>query len=222
MAVFAFLRVSTEKQTLDNQQLEVLAWANRERISIDEFIQIQVSTRKQQLVDVVKAMTDRMQVGDMLIVTELSRIARSMQQLLVTVNTLVDRGITLVSIKENLRLSLANNKDLQSKVMVALFSILYEVERDMISERTKRGLERARADGKTLGRPKGAVVASKLDRHTEEIRVLVMAGCPYAVLGRKFGCHHQTVSHFVKSRRLDESVAIDCTPIEPRRKTETR
>lgn len=217
MTVFAFLRVSTEKQTLDNQQLEILTWANREKISVDEFVQIQVSTRKAQLVVAVKAMTDRMQPGDMLIVTELSRIARSMQQLLVTVNTLVDRGITLVSIKENLRLSLANSKDLQSKVMVALFSILYEVERDMISERTKRGLERARADGKTLGRPKGAIVASKLDRHTEEIRTFVLAGCPCAVLARKYGCHPQTVSHFVKSRRLDTPAATDCT--EGQRKT---
>lgn len=206
MAVFAFLRVSTEKQTLDNQQLEILTWANREKISVDEFVQIQVSTRKKQLVVAVKQMTDRMVSGDMLIVTELSRLARSMQQLLVTVNALVDRGITLVSIKESLRLSSANSKDLQSKVMVALFSILYEVERDMISERTKRGLERARADGKTLGRPKGALVASKLDRHTEEIRSLVLAGCPYAVLARKFKCHPQTVSHFATSRRLKEPV----------------
>lgn len=204
MAVVAFLRVSTEKQTLDNQQLEILTWANREKICVDEFVHIQLSTRKKPLVAAVKAMTDRMRPGDMLIVTELSRLARSMQQLLVTVNTLVDRGIMLVSIKEGLRLTLANNKDLQSKVMVALFSILYEVERDMISERTKRGLERARADGKILGRPKGAIVASKLDRYTEEIRALILAGCPYAVLARKFGCHHQTVSHFVKSRKIRE------------------
>jgi DNA invertase Pin-like site-specific DNA recombinase len=110
-----------------------------------------------------------------------------MQQLLVTVNALVDRGITLVSIKENLRLSLANSKDLQSKVIVALFSILYEVERDMISERTKRGLERARAGGKTLGRPDGKTSRSKRDGEEEEISVLA-ASCPLTALARKFGC----------------------------------
>lgn len=202
MAVFAFLRVSTDKQQLDNQQLEILTWANRERVTVDEFVQIQVSTRKRQLVAVVKQMTDRMRKGDMLIVCELSRLARSMQQLLVTVNELVDRGITLVSIKEGLRLSTANSKDLQSKVMVALFSILYEVERDMISERVKRGLDRARADGKSLGRPKGKTSRSKLDGKEEEIRALLEVGCPLTVMSRKFGCDRDTVRSFIASRGL--------------------
>lgn len=202
MRVVAFIRVSTDRQTVENQKLEILTWANKERLVVDEFVEAQVSTRKIQLATLVDAIVSSMVKGDILVVTELSRLARSLRQLLTAINDLVERGLTLVSIKEGLRLSTVNQQDMTSKVMVTMFSLLYEVERDMISERTKRGLDRARASGKLLGRPRGRLSKSKLDMHADDIREMVRLGCPFAVLGRKFGCHSQTVSRFARSRGL--------------------
>ena len=110
-------------------------------------------------------------MGDRLLVSELSRLGRSLGQVIQIVDTLVHRNIRFIAIKEGIEFD--GQQDLQTKVMIALFGLFAEVERDLISERTKEGLAAAKAQGKLLGRPKGALGKSRLDGKEQDIRVLL-------------------------------------------------
>ena len=116
-------------------------------------------------------MLGTLEPGDRLLVSELSRLGRSLSQVIQIVETLVQRKIRFIAIKEAIEFD--GKQDLRTKVMIALFGLFAEVERDLISERTKEGLAAARAKGRLLGRPKGALGKSKLDGKEEEIRILL-------------------------------------------------
>jgi DNA invertase Pin-like site-specific DNA recombinase len=109
--------------------------------------------------------------GDRLVVSELSRLGRSLGQVIQLIDELVKRKVRFAAIKENIRFE--RTQDLQTKVMIALFGLFAEIERDLISERTKEGLVAARARGRPLGRPQGSLGTSKLDGKEEEIRKLL-------------------------------------------------
>ena len=117
-------------------------------------------------------MLERLAPGDRLIVSELSRLGRSLGQVIHIVDELVKRKIRFTAIKESIHFE--GKQDLQTKVMVALFGLFSEVERDLISERTREGLASARAKGRLLGRPKGVLGKSRLDGKEEEIRLLLL------------------------------------------------
>jgi hypothetical protein len=109
--------------------------------------------------------------GDRLIVSELSRLGRSLGQIIHIVDTLVKRNIRFVAIKETIRFE--GKQTMQTKVMVALFGLFAEVERNLISERTREGLIAAKAKGKLLGRPRGSLGRSKLGGKELEIQTLL-------------------------------------------------
>ena len=109
--------------------------------------------------------------GDRLLVSELSRLGRSLSQVIQIVDTLGQRKIHFIAIKECIEFDA--QQDLRTKVMIALFGLFAEVERDLISERTKEGLAAAKAKGKLLGRPKGALGTSRLDGKEQDIRVML-------------------------------------------------
>ncbi|MFC2165968.1 recombinase family protein [Acidobacteriota bacterium] len=110
--------------------------------------------------------------NDRLIVSELSRLGRSLGQIIHIVDQLIKNSISFVAVKENIVVN-GEKQDMQTKVMVALFGLFSEIERDLISERTKEGLAVARAKGKLLGRAKGTLGKSKLDGKEEEIENLL-------------------------------------------------
>jgi DNA invertase Pin-like site-specific DNA recombinase len=112
-----------------------------------------------------------MQAGDLLLVSELSRLGRSVGQIIQIVDDLVKNQIRLVAIKEDIRLD--GRQDIQSKVMVTLFGLFAEIERDLISERTREGLAAAKAKGHPAGRPKGSLGQSRLDGREAEIKMLL-------------------------------------------------
>ena len=99
-------------------------------------------------------------------------------------------------------IDLNGSKDMASKVMITMFSLFVEIERDLISERTKEGLKRARAQGKLLGRPKGIPGKSKLDGKEQEIKDLLSKGVTKVNIARICGVGATTMSHFIKSRKL--------------------
>ena len=171
MKTMAYLRVSKDSQDVNNQRLAILEFARQERREIGEFMEVQVSSRrspKERQLDVLLA---RLEPGDTLIVSELSRMGRSVGEIITTVDTLVKQRIRLIAIKEGIRLERQQN--LQTKVMVTLFGLFAEIERELISLRTKEALAAARAAGKRLGRPQGRLGASKLDGKEAEIRRLL-------------------------------------------------
>jgi DNA invertase Pin-like site-specific DNA recombinase len=141
-------------------------------------------------------------------VSELSRLGRSLGQVIHIVDELVKRKIRFTAIKEGIHFE--GKQDLQTKVMVALFGLFAEVERDLISERTLEGLASARAKGRLLGRPKGALGKSRLDGKEEEIRLLLQKQVskasiakmsasrdpPFTALSRRGGYAHILKGYF--------------------------
>ena len=171
MKTVAYLRVSTRSQDLANQKLAILEFSQKRRFPIDQFIESRISSRQSPLERRIDEMLGTLEPGDRLLISELSRLGRSLSQVIQIVETLVRRKIRFIAIKEGIEFD--GKQDLRTKVMIALFGLFAEVERDLISERTKEGLAAAKAKGKRLGRPKGALGTSRLDGKEQDIRALL-------------------------------------------------
>src|SRR4051794_34377694 len=150
MKTVAYLRVSTGSQDLANQKMAVLDYARQKRFAVDRFVEVQASTRKDPAQRGIEELLGTLAAEDRLVVSELSRLGRSLGQVIRIVDELVKRKVRFVAIKEAIRFE--GKQDMPTKVMIALFGLFAEVERDLISQRTKEGLAAARAKG-SLARP---------------------------------------------------------------------
>ena len=195
-----YIRVSTDKQTVDNQRLAIHEYCHRNKFQVDDWIEVNMSSRRTPAQRRIDELLERLKEGDCLIVAELSRLARSVGQIAVTASTLIKKNVRLISIKENINLN--GGQDMQTKVMITMFSLFSEIERDLISERTKEGLKRARAEGKLLGRPKGTVGKSKLDGKEDEIKTFLKGGINKTNIARYLNVSWSTLENFIKTRRL--------------------
>jgi DNA invertase Pin-like site-specific DNA recombinase len=148
----------------------------------------------------VDQLLEELDTGDTLIVSDLSRMGRSVGEIITTVDTLVKKKIRFMAVKEGIRLN--GSQDMQTKVMVTMFSLFAEIERDLISMRTKEGLAVAKASGKKLGRPKGVLGKSKLDGREEEITRLLTLGVSKASIAKITGVDRSTLYNFIRSRKL--------------------
>jgi DNA invertase Pin-like site-specific DNA recombinase len=200
MKTIAYLRVSSGSQDVSNQRLAILDYAQRHRLQVDALVEVQSSSRKSLRERGLDALFSSLQPGDLLLVSELSRLGRSLGQIIQIVDDLIKAQVRLVAIKENIRLD--GPQDIQSKVMVALFALFAEIERDLISERTREGMAAARAQGRLLGRPKGSRNPSKLDGKEAEIQMLLGKKVPKASIAKIMDVSRGTMDHFVKTRKL--------------------
>ena len=200
MPTFAYLRVSKHTQDVNHQRLAILEFARRERLTIDEFIAVEVSSRRSAKARKVDVPLRQLAPGDTLIVSELSRSGRSVGEIITTIDTLVKRQIQLLAIKEDIRLN--GGPALQTRVMVTMFSLFAEIERELISLRTKEALAAARAAGKRLGRPRGTWGRSKLDGKETQIKELLALHVSKASIAKITGVDRATLYHFIRSRRL--------------------
>lgn len=203
MKTVAYLRVSKDTQDVNHQRLAILQFAQKERIQVDGFIEVTVSSRKSVKERKIDMLLEQLFEGDMLIVSELSRMERSVGEIITILDTLVRKQVRFLSVKEGIRLdSFQDCEDIQTKVMITLFGLFAEIERKLISMRTKEALATAKAAGKKLGRPKGILGKSKLDSRKEEIMQLLALGVPKTIIGRITGVDRSTIYHFIKSRGL--------------------
>jgi DNA invertase Pin-like site-specific DNA recombinase len=200
MKTVAYLRISTGGQDLNNQRLAILDYAHRHRLQVDEFMEVQASSRKSLKQRGIDGLFAGMQSGDLMLVSELSRLGRSVGQVIQIVDDLVKYKIRFIAIKENIHLD--GRQDIQSKVMVTMFSLFAEIERDLISERTREGLVAARAKGRIPGRPKGSRGQSRLDGREAEIRMLLGKKVSKAAIAKIMDVSRSTMLHFVRSREL--------------------
>ncbi len=200
MKTIAYLRVSTTNQDLDQQRLTILDYAHRHRITVDEFISVEVSSRKGLKQRGILDLLERLSAADTLLVSELSRLGRSLSQIIFLVDQLVRKRVRFVAIKEGIEFT--GQTDLQTKVTVALFGLFAEIERDLISQRTKEGLAAARAKGKILGRPKGFVGKSRLDGKEEQIKWLLGKGVSKACIAKILDISRTALRHFIRTRKL--------------------
>jgi len=152
MRTIGYIRVSTEEQDLTKQKHLLLEYSHEQKVLIDEFIEVEISSRKTTSERRIDELFTKLTVGDRLIVAELSRLGRNMLETLNIINELSQQGITITFVRQP-ELSTTGS---HAKLLLAIYSYFAETEREFISIRTKQGLAAAKASGKLLGRPKGS------------------------------------------------------------------
>lgn len=149
--VYGYIRVSTNKQTVENQRFEIIKYAERTNLIIDEWIEETISGTISPKKRNLGKLISKTKKGDIIICSEISRLGRSMFMIMSILNTLMENEVLVYTVKEGYKLG----QDLQSKVLAFAFSISAEIERTLISERTTEALKRKKAEGIKLGRPLG-------------------------------------------------------------------
>jgi DNA invertase Pin-like site-specific DNA recombinase len=195
MTTYGYLRVSTLEQNTEKNKLEILQFANNKKLGNVEFVEEQISGRANYKNRQLGSLLDKMQSGDILIVPELSRIARSITQIFEVIDITKQKGIELYSIKEGFT---NTDKSITSTVTTTVFALVAQIERDLISLRTIEALQAKKADGQKLGRPKGRG-KSKLDEHLEEILKLVDLQVPKTIIARQYNTSVANLHRFLKS-----------------------
>lgn len=152
MKVIGYIRVSSDKQDAQKQEHLLLKYAQQQQMQIDDFINIEISSRKNTKARRIDELLARLHQGDVLLVAELSRLGRNMFEVINIINQLGENGVRLVFVRQP-ELSTTGP---HGKLLLAIYSYFAETERDFISVRTQQGLAAARASGKQLGRPKGS------------------------------------------------------------------
>jgi DNA invertase Pin-like site-specific DNA recombinase len=200
MHTVAYIRISTGGQGLESQRLAILDYAHRHGLTVQTFVEAQASARHGEARQGLPTLLEHLHPGDLLLVSELSRLGRSVGQIIQLVDRLLKQRVQLVAIKEHIRLNGAH--DLQTKVMITLFGLFAEIERDLIAERTKEGLAAARAQGRLPGRPKGVLGTSRLTGREAEIQSLLAKTVSKASIAKILGVSRSTLHAFIQSRRL--------------------
>ena len=200
----AYIRASTSMQDVNNQKLEILEFTRHANLQVDEFVQITISSRKSSKQRRIDELLEKLADSDTLIVTELSRLGRSTSEVITLVNELVRRNIRVIVIKQNLDIA---QHDMSSKIIVTLFSLFAELERDLVSLRTKEALAARKAQGIRLGKPKGTIQASKFDRDRKRIEELLCLGLSVRKIATVMGySNHVGLNTYIKKRGIRESL----------------
>lgn len=193
----AYLRVSTIDQDLDKNRATILHLANEKGLGQVQFVEERVSGKvswhKRKIADII----DNLAHDDNLIVSELSRLGRSMLECMEILSIAAQKGINIYAVKGNWHL----DKSIQSKIIAMAFSMAAEIEHDLISKRTTEALQAKKAAGKPLGRPKGPG-KSKLDRYREEIEALLKNGSTKTFISTRYGTTPANLHNWLKKHKV--------------------
>ena len=193
MTTIGFIRVSTLDQDTEKNKIDILQFANRMQLGNVSFVEEKVSGTKDYNKRKLGALLEKLNKGDVLIVPELSRIARSTLQILEVIQVTQDKGITLYSLKENF---CNMDNSIASTVTKTIFALVSQIERELISLRTKEALHARKLSGVKLGRPKGKG-KSKLDEHKDDILRLVALKVPKTIIAKQYGCSVGNLHNFL-------------------------
>ena len=202
MTVFGYLRVSTDEQDAQNQKVGVLNLAKSQNLQIDEWIEDDgVSGTKEPEKRKLGLLLKKIKKGDVILASELSRLGRKLFMIMRILEHCMNVGAKVLTVKDGYELG----DNIQSKVLAFAFGIAAEIERDMISMRTKEALARKRNEGVILGRPKGRKSSYyKLDKDKEQITNLFFAGYSKSAIARELGVHRITVANYLKERKIQK------------------
>lgn len=204
----AYLRVSTIDQDLDKNKADILKLAHSLELGhvlfVEEKISGSVSWKKRKIKEII----DTAEKGDNIIVSELSRLGRSMLECMEILSIVSQKGINIYAIKGDWKLT----NEIQSKLIAMCFSMASEIERDLISKRTKEALQALKQKGMKLGRPKG-IGKSKLDQYRPEIEALLNNGSSQKFIAKRYGTteanfHHWLKKHGIKKAQPDSSITL--------------
>lgn len=195
--IYGYIRVSTDHQTVENQRFEILNFAKQNNLQIDSWIEETISGTKNYNKRALGRLLRRVKPGDTIICTELSRLGRSLFMIMEILNLCMRRDCHVWTIKDNYRLG----NDIPSKVLAFAFAISAEIERELISQRTKQALARCKAEGMKLGRPRGSHSAPrlhKLHRHHRQLTALLAQGCTISEVARHFKVSRTTIYSYLR------------------------
>jgi DNA invertase Pin-like site-specific DNA recombinase len=200
--VYGYIRVSTDKQTVENQRFEIEQFCLKQDMKVERWIEETISGTKLPEKRLLGPLLAEAQRDDLIICSELSRLGRSLFMIMSILNHLMTIGVRVWTIKDNYRLG----DNIQSKVLAFAFALSAEIERDLISQRTKEALAKRRADGIILGRPIGSKSRLvKLSGHEKEIQDLLAKHISKSAIGRILGVNRMTVDAFLKERMLHDN-----------------
>lgn len=165
---------------MESQKNTISRYCIEQKLMVDEWIALEMSSRKSTAQRRIDELLNKLSPQDTVIASELSRLGRSIKETLQTIETILhEKQSRLILIKQNLDLNPKDKNNVANKVLITIFSMLAELERDFISERTKEGLKARAARGIKLGKPKGVVQASMYDKDREKILHLYHLGVPF-------------------------------------------
>ncbi len=194
MSVIGYIRVSSNKQTLAHQRFEIENFAKNEKINIDYWVEEKISSRRALKYRKLGALLEEVKDGDVLVACEISRLGRSLLEVMRILETCLNKNCKVWTLKENYRLG----NDIQSKVLAFAFGLAAEIERKLISDRTKASLANLKASGKKLGRPLNAESKKlKLARNQQRIEKMLEKGVSQTEIALKLGVQRSTVRRFV-------------------------
>ncbi|MBE6467079.1 MAG: invertase [Alphaproteobacteria bacterium] len=191
--IYGYCRISTTHQQVCNQSHEIQAFADKKGIKIDQWIEEIISSREALANRKLGKILKKLRRGDILIATELSRLGRNLLEVMGILQQCLEKDCQIWTLKENYRLG----ADIQSKVLAFAFGLAGEIERQLISERTKNSLQRLKDEGKHLGRPYGKTY-KKLEKKHSEIKKLLNNNVSKAEIARLMNCTWQTLHRYVK------------------------
>jgi DNA invertase Pin-like site-specific DNA recombinase len=197
MTVYAYIRVSTQMQTRESQEFEIRNWCGARGMQIDKWVTESVSGtvdwEKRSLGRAVR----RMKSGDEIICSELSRLGRNLLMIMSILNFCSRRGIRIHSIKDNFELS----DSINSKIIAFAFGLAAEIERNLISQRTREALAAKKSAGQRLGRPCGMTPkVSRVMAELDEVRSQLGSGIPKSVIAKRYGVHRNTLNRCLRAK----------------------
>ena len=195
MAHIAYIRVSSDKQTCSNQIFTIKEYAKAQNIQIDKWTQETISSKKSLEKRALGNLLNSLSSGDCVIITEVSRLARNLYELAGILQSAIKKDVKIISIKENY----VFQNDLQSKIMAYTFGLAAEIERDLISTRTRMSLEKLKMQNVKLGRPVGAKSKElKLSKNKKKIKELLENGISQAKIAKIMKVSPTTLCRFLK------------------------
>ena len=191
--IYGYIRVSTDHQNVANQHHEIETFANKNNLIINKWVEEVISSRKPLDERRLGKLLKKLKKGDILIATELSRLGRNLMEVMGILQSCLQKDCQIWTLKENYRLG----ADIQSKVLAFAFSLASEIERQLISERTRLSLQRLKDEGKHLGRPFGFSYR-KLEKEHNRIKSLLDKGVTKAEIARLMNCTWTTLHRYIR------------------------
>lgn len=196
--IYGYIRVSSDRQSTDNQEFEINNFCTKNAITIDKWIKETISSTKDLEKRKLGKLLKALKKDDIIIASELSRLGRNLLQVMSILHFCMKKEVQVWTIKDNYRLG----ADIQSKVLAFAFGLSAEIERNLISQRTKEALARIKSEGKSLGRPKGSRnLHTKLSGKEQEIQRLLDNNVSKSKISRLFKVNRRTIYNFLNAQQ---------------------